>query len=393
MNLEKKKLVFVICLIVVLFASAFSVLVLLVDEGPQGEEYAALAEQLLSDAREDFESIRGTPVREVVLEVVNETWVLENWGVAYVDVDEIAMEENIYKALFMIAQDVNLTDVELKWVGSYHAAKWKGTIYVVEENFDVTNEFKATSTFVHELTHIMQDEYSFPTRTTFDGGKALSSLKEGDATLMADTFKNGGVVPSLAEVNIPSSSTLPESINKLNRFVYRYGVEFVKALYYHDDGGWNAVDEAYENPPNTTEQIMHPEKYFAMEDALTVEATSITGDWTLTMTDSFGEYYILVMLDNWLSSDAAKLAAEGWGGDTFNYYNGGDDFLFTWDIVWDSNEDAYEFYTVFQDMMDKTSATNKTDDCWFAYGRYLSIQWTENSTLISSSTNETLSIG
>jgi len=375
---------------VILLVSVFSVRLLLSNERPQGEEYKALAEQLLSDAREEFEDIRGVSVREVTLEVVNQSWVIKNWGVAYIDPEETRVEENIYKALFMISQDVNLTEVQLEWTGMFSAAKWNGKIYVVEEKFDVTNEFKAKSTFVHELTHIMQENYSLPTRTTFDGAKALTSMKEGDATLMADTFKNGGVVPPSAEVRIPSTSSLPESIDKLNRFVYRYGVEFVKALYNYNDASWEVVNEAYANPPRTTEQIMHPEKYFAQEDALTVETASVTGDWNLTKTERFGEYFIFVMLDKWISETEAETAAEGWGGDNFTYYERDDDFLFTWNIVWDSKDDANEFYLAFQNLMYKSSAEKHNCSYWSAYGRYISIQWNENSTLIISSANETI---
>jgi hypothetical protein len=388
LSLQKKKTVFLVCLIAVLLVSVFSVRLLLSNERPQGEEYKAVAERLLSDARQEFESIRGVPVREVTLEVVNQSWVIENWGVAYVDVEETAMEENIYKALFMVSQDVNLTEVQLEWTGMFSAATWNGKIYVVEENFDVSDEFKVKSTFVHELTHIMQAKYSLPARTTFDGSKALTSLKEGDATLMADTFKNGGVVPPSAEVNMPTSSSLPESINKLNRFVYRYGVEFVKALY--NSGGWEAVSEVYLNPPTTTEQIIHPEKYFAQEDALLVESASVNDDWNLKKTDRFGEYFIFVMLDNWLSIDDAEQAAEGWGGDFINYYEKGDDFVFTWNIVWDSKDDAYEFYSAFQDMLYNASAEKQNCSHWSAYGRYISIQWDGNQTLMVSSANETL---
>jgi len=402
LNLEKR-LVFLVCLIAILFVSVFGLIVLLSNERPQGEEYKALAEQLLSEGKEEFESIRGVSVRDVTLEVVNQSWVVENWGVAYADPEETQVEENIYKALFLISQDVSLYDAKLDWTKSFHAAKWNGKIYVVEENFYVTNEFEATSTFVHELAHIMQETYSLPQRTTFDGSKALTSLKEGDATLMANTFKNDGVVPVsysatsddgeqsllvtlVFVISDEIQPSLPGTINDLNRFHYRYGVKFAEALYVK--GGWGAVNEAYANPPNTTEQIIHPEKYFAQEDSLTVEAALVSGDWNLIAKDRFGEYFIFVMLDNWISESKAELAAEGWGGDVFNYYENDDDFLFTWNIVWDSGEDAYEFYVSFQEMMDTTSADNPTDDCWFAKGRYLSIQWNENSTLITSSANE-----
>jgi hypothetical protein len=357
-------------------------------ERPQGEEYKNLAEQLLSEAKEEFTNIRGISVREVTLEVVNQSWVSENWGVAYINPEEITMEENVYKALFMVSQDINLTEVELNWTGRFRAAKWQGKIYVVEENFDVSDGVKAKSTFVHELTHIMQENYSLPTRKTFDGAKALTSLKEGDATLMAEAFKNNGIVPPSAEISMPSTSGLPDSINKLNRFVYRYGIEYAKILY--QQGGWEKVNEAYLNPPSTTEQIMHPEKYFSQENALNIDAPPIPNGWSLKKTDRFGEYLIFVMLDNWLSENDAEEAATGWGGDTINYYEKDNDFLLTWNIIWDSTDDAHEFYITFQEMMYKTSAEKHNCSHWSAYGRYLSIQWNENSTLIISSSDETL---
>ncbi len=374
-----------------------------------GEEYKAKAEQLLEEAREEFEKIRGVPVRQVTLEVVNTSWVTENWGRAFADpeIAEIHREEKIYKALFIISQDDNLYDASLDWVASYRAAKWQGKIYVVEENFDPTLRKSAESTFVHELTHIFQDSYSIPARpSTFDGDKARASLTEGDATLMADTFRGEGInpvssiIPSEKVLSAPAvimfsggvQPALPPTIDDLNRFPYKYGVEFVEALYEHG-GGWEAVNEAYANPPNTTEQVMHPEKYFAQEDAQPAEAPSITGEWNLTKTERFGEYFILVMLDKWISTSDAEKAAEGWGGDNLSYYEKEDKYFFTWNITWDSKNDAQEFYLAFQKMMDKTAeplAENENYSYWSAYGRYISIQWNENSTLIVSSDNATI---
>ena len=340
----------------------------------------------------------------MTLEVVNTSWVIEHWGRAFADpqIAEIYREEKIYKSLFIISQGVSLYDAQLDWTGSYHAAKWQGKIYIVEDNFPLTNNFSVKSTFIHELTHILQDSYPIPSRpSTFDGDKARASLTEGDATLMADTFRGEGVDPVSSKV--PDKNTisliivpvlsdeiqpeLPSTINKLNRFPYNYGVEFVKTLY-EQEGAWEAVEEAYANPPNTTEQVMHPEKYFAQEDAQAVEAPSITGDWNLTKTERYGEYFILTMLDNWIPTDDAEEAAEGWGGDNLTFYERDDEYLFTWKIVWDSTYDAQEFYSAFQQMLSKTSAQKENDNTWLAYGRYISIQRNENTTLIVSSDNE-----
>jgi len=369
-----------------------------------GEKYKALAEQLLEESRAEFEKIRGVSVRPVTLEVVNTSWVRENWGRAFADheIAEILREEKIYKSLFLISQDVSLYDAKLEWTGSYHAAKWQGKIYIVEDNFPLTNNFSVKSTFVHELTHILQDSYTIPRRpSTFDGDKARASLTEGDATLMADTFRGEGVslivsskvldATTISPLTLTAFSdetrlSLPDTIDDLNRFPYRYGVEFVKTLY--ENGGWEAVEEAYQNPPNTTEQVMHPEKYFAQEIAQTVEAPAMTGNWNLTKIERYGEYFILNMLDNWIPLDHAEEAARGWGGDNLTFYERDDEYLFTWNIIWDSKNDAQEFQSAFQEMLGETSAHKENDKYWFAYGRYISIQWNENSTLITSSDNE-----
>ena len=276
-GLRHKKSFLVICFVLILVVGAFGVGQLLSLNRPVGEEYKKLAEDLLSNAQLEFESIRDISVREVPLEVVDQQWVADTWGtVSDSELEELLRDENIYKALFLISEDDSLIDAKLDWTTSFRAAKWQGTIYVVEENFDVTETTRATGSFVHELTHIMQEDHSLLTPATFDGSKALSALKEGDATLMADTSKNGGTVPLPADVVKPGSSgNLPDSVNKLNRFVYRYGLEFVKTLYNYDLGSWEDVDGAYLNPPTTTEQIIHPEKYLSQEAALPVDAPEV----------------------------------------------------------------------------------------------------------------------
>ena len=163
--LEKSKKI-TLLLVAVVIVSAVSAWILVVDNRPQGEEYQLLAEQLLEKARIEFQQIREEPVREVVLEVVNQSWVLENWGTGYIDTERTAIEENTYKALFMIPQDSDLYDVKLSWTGMYHAAKWNGKIYVVQDNFDITQNSSVTATFVHELTHIMPVSYTHLTLPT-----------------------------------------------------------------------------------------------------------------------------------------------------------------------------------------------------------------------------------
>src|SRR5205085_6086849 len=42
-------------------------------------------------------------------------------------------------------------------------------------------------------------------------------------------------------------------------FPYEEGVAFAALLY--QNGGWDAVDAAFKNPPRSTEQVLHPDRY------------------------------------------------------------------------------------------------------------------------------------
>jgi hypothetical protein len=371
------------------------------------DEYRAKVEELLKETVKVFKEIRGFSLEGIEVEVVTISWTKENWGKAYAEADKenILREEKIYKALFMIPEDASLYEAEVEWSGMIAAAVWQDKIYVVKEYFNPSDKFNAERTLIHEITHLMQSNYfSIPDIPTFDGEKAKSALIEGDACLMEEAYTNKTKESSFTmEIanGKPStmsyeklwlnkiSATLPESISRLYYFPYEYGLKFVKALF--AKGGWEAVNQAYNNPPTTTEQIMHPEKYFAKETSNEAEAPLISEKegWQKIKSERFGEYFVLVMLENWIPKVEAERAAEGWGGDNFTYYEQGNDYLFTWSIAWDSMEDASEFVNSFQEMMGKTGASEVNGNFWHAYGRNLSLIWRGTSTTIVCSTNET----
>ena len=53
----------------------------------------------------------------------------------------------------------------------------------------------------------------------------------------------------------------PPIISESMIFPYFKGMVFCAKL--TNEGGWAAIDEVYRNPPLSTEQILHPEKYRA----------------------------------------------------------------------------------------------------------------------------------
>ena len=71
-------------------------------------------------------------------------------------------------------------------------------------------------------------------------------------------------------IDIPSLNALnpnPSTVNPLNSFPYIQGKTYVIAII--ENGNWTSLNLAYEQAytPSTTEQIFHPEKYFANESS------------------------------------------------------------------------------------------------------------------------------
>jgi len=140
-------------------------------------------------------------------------------------------------------------------------------------------------------------------------------------------------------------------------FPYEYGYAFAQYLY--DEGGFKAVDDAYENLPLSTEQILHPERYpedVPKEVTLPDLSEVLGGSWTLFDQNILGEWYTFLILNQGyeeayrLDVDLATIAAEGWGGDAYAFYinEATDEVTFILDTHWDSMGDAVEFRDAFE---------------------------------------------
>lgn len=362
-------------------------------------EYKRSVEALLGKVLERVGEVRGLSPPEIELKMVNVSWVKENWGRGYVEAnaEEIRLDESIYKALFIIPQNFSLAEVFIEWSGYYMAAALEREVYVVRENFNPEDK-SAERTLAHEVTHAIQGRYfPAPERKTHDGEKAWSALIEGDADLTADkymeikglsTYKTGRF-PSIILALKPSGVEVPGSMLKIFYFPYDYGEDFVRTLYARD--GWDSVNEAYGNPPTTTEEVMHPERYLAGEGATEVEAPGInTTGWRQKKRDTLGEHFILVMLSTSIPETEAERAADGWGGDNLTYYERNDNYLFTWKISWDSDGDASEFHDSFINMMNELGAEEIEPLLWRINGEYISLKRVGSTTLITGSTERFL---
>lgn len=179
----------------------------------------------------------------------------------------------------------------------------------------------------HELTHALEDQrFGLPQGGGGSDEQALaeSALVEGTATaLMSDyaaAHLNAVELASAAAGIVEPQAELPAFLEAQSSFSYLRGREFVE--YLRDSAkGWTLVDRAFtEEPPQTSEQILHPAKYLLGERALPVDPLRSPGPgWRELDDDLIGEFLTSQLLQV-AEGVVPSAAAEGWGGDRYQLW-------------------------------------------------------------------------
>jgi hypothetical protein len=236
--------------------------------------------------------------------------------------------------------------------------------------------------YAHEYVHALQDQaYDLdaldPGDANDDASLAFSSLVEGDATLTMQLYTlefldSNELYEALAEsMNVESEvvDNAPPAIVAQMTFPYEAGLAFAQTLY--QEGGFAAIDGAFADPPQSTEQILHPERYLAGERPEMVSLPPLTdtlgAGWDYVDGNVLGEFGLQLYLDEYLDDPVAAAAAEGWGGDWYavhtNLETGG--LVMVLKVVWDQESEAAEFmgaYGSFRKAHPNTSPVG--DSCW-----------------------------
>jgi len=219
-------------------------------------------------------------------------------------------------------------------------------------------------TLVHELTHALTDQhYSFSDRSDaldkeqqYDALSALQTITEGDATLTELHYVAG--LPSAEQQAVIADSlgqdtgvfdAAPKFIQQLLVFPYNAGLSLLSGLWTPQDGFLH-VDEAYVDPPTTTEQVMHADKYAGREPAIDVQLPDTPIDGYQNVEEStWGELLFNVMFAQILGQETAGVAAGGWGGDRYRLMWDGTNVVFVLHYVGDTEQDAQEMQTALAD--------------------------------------------
>jgi len=140
---------------------------------------------------------------------------------------------------------------------------------------------------------------------------------------------------------------------------YLRGLQFVAAV--QGRGGWPAVNNAHRRPPTTSEQILHPEKFFAREPGEEIEIPEnkqvLAAGFKRIEEDTLGELELSVYLGQAGPSDTDDEAAAGWGGDRLAVYARGRRTAVIWWTTWDTDTDAKQAFRAARSVSHKGSRT------------------------------------
>jgi hypothetical protein len=226
--------------------------------------------------------------------------------------------------------------------------------------------------YAHEYTHALQDQHFGLKRflsadMNADQAIAARALAEGDATLVMGAYGHTNVTDSemdymayrAAFVKREVIDAASPALGVLTFFPYVEGSRFVYSLW-SNSRSWSSVDAAYSAPPVSSEQVMHPEKYFAHDAPRVVTLPNLgqpLGEgWREVDRNTLGEIGLLTWLADHLDEATAAAGAAGWGGDTYTLWmNGQGQRVLAVKSAWDTPAEAAQFYQTFGDYITRHS--------------------------------------
>ncbi len=341
-------------------------------ENPHGAARKAILERV-AVARKRLEALRGLPFKgEVKIAVVTPEQMRKSITKAMDknnDPQVFVSEGRVFKALGLIPESTDYKAMMTGEIGNIASGsydQWEKTLRLILGRDPAAQE----TTIAHELHHGLQHQHwpdlmDGKTVSGRDSGNAVRALIEADAMMTQEAYvlDQAGIGLSAYRVflgekyrrdrnhlvrQMRSRGTPPYFVDK-NSFEYAGAVNFVHVAY--KQGGWKAVDAVLSDPPISTEQVLHPERYFTRRDYpvtlglpdLKKHLTKTYGDDNVDQ-DSAGELLIRSIFRTHLGAGHDD-AATGWDGDTcFVWHNPTTMHNTTvWATQWDSMSDASEF--------------------------------------------------
>ncbi|HEY0323522.1 MAG TPA: hypothetical protein VGC66_21370 [Pyrinomonadaceae bacterium] len=263
--------------------------------------------------------------------------------------------------------------------GSFTALSAGATYSPLDKQVLLVDKNAERTLLTHEFTHALQDQHFDLMKLivvrpyNFDRTEALFAVIEGDAMNVQRRAEEGDAYgrKSLEDITKQErerfqfyrkevGQLFPPLLIETFSFRYRDGARFVEEV--RRKNAESGVNELFTSAPVSSEQILHPEKYFQNERPREInldEAAFNAGGWGLVTSTPLGEIGMRGILMAGIPEREATRAAAGWGGDRaflFERSNGAGS-LFVWKTIWDKGVDAEEFFRAYNEIQKARAGT------------------------------------
>ena len=182
-------------------------------------------------------------------------------------------------------------------------------------------------TLVHELTHALQDQFADLVEIQEDAADgaddAVRGLIEGDAVLVEQAYVDeeltdeeraqyDDISETQADDALEDLTDVPEALLAFFQAPYAFGPPFVLAVETDRE-----INEAFEDPPASDEQLMDPGRYLADDAPLEVDQPEVDEDAEVLDEGVVGALAWYLTLAERIDPFVALTAVDGWGGDAY----------------------------------------------------------------------------
>ena len=282
------------------------------------------------------------PLKKVAHDTINKTKLkeyLEQRAKEELKPEEVRMEELTLKKFGLVPLDFDLRGTMVDLLTEQAAAFYdyrEKKLYLME---GATQDSQDLFVF-HELAHALADQHFDLAKYIRKGGKnddssmARMAVMEGQATWLMFEFlaekmgqslrTNPGAIDLLSRVGTdqfsaqyPILSNAPLYIRASLMFPYMDGLRFQNALVAKLDT--NAFSKPFKNPPSTTQQILHPDKYLAGVMAVEPVLPKLTSpkEWNVLAEGTVGEFDHSILLEQYVNKEEAASISPKWRGGSF----------------------------------------------------------------------------
>jgi len=249
--------------------------------------------------------------------------------------EEVRIEELILKKFGLAPQDfdlaANTVDLLTEQAAAFYDFHQK-KLYITDWTPSATRE----PALVHELAHALADQnfnldkYIKKGRKSDDGALARMAVMEGQASwVMAEYLarKMGqslATSPTLVDMwansiesgagQYPVFEHEPLYLRETLVFPYTKGLVFQNRVYQRD--GKNGLSKVFRRPPVSTQQILHPEAYFAADAPVRPELPKLPDShgYKRIAEGTLGELDHAILIEQYCGREEAAAVSPHWRG-------------------------------------------------------------------------------